>query len=39
MQAMHVAALWSAAKYILKADDLPGKFEQLRARIKAFLLG
>lgn len=39
VQAMHVAALWSAAKYILKAENLPGEFDPLRARIKAFLLG
>lgn len=39
LQAMHVAALWSAARYILKTHDLPNEFAPIRARIKSFLLG
>lgn len=39
LQAMHIAALWSAARFILKADDLPTTYEPLRTRVRAFLLG
>lgn len=39
MQAMHVAALWSAAQHILKADDLPHSAHKLRDDVRTFLLG
>jgi len=39
MQAMHVAALWSAARYILKSEDLPTSALPLRAKVRDFLLG
>ena len=39
MQAMHIAALWSAAQYILKSDQLPQSALSLRAEIKDYLFG
>ena len=37
MQAMHVAALWSAARYILKTADLPDNVHPLRDKVCTFL--
>ena len=38
MQAMHVAALWSAAAFILKGDGLPPGSDSLRRKVRAALL-
>lgn len=39
MPAMHVAALWSAAQFILKSDTLPQSAVPLRDDLKRYLLG
>ena len=39
MQAMHIAALWSAANYIAKSKDLPSEAQELQQRVRQFLLG
>lgn len=37
MQAMHIAALWSATHFILKSDQLGPEFTELRHRLRAFV--
>jgi ADP-ribose pyrophosphatase len=38
MQAMHVAALWSAAAYILRGRDAPASVQPLRRKLRAVLM-
>jgi hypothetical protein len=37
MQAMHIAALWSTAHFILKSKELGSEFDDLRARLRQFI--
>lgn len=37
MQAMHIAALWSAIHFILRSDQVGPEFDDLRQRLRAFI--